>query len=84
MQSTALGGLGACPQGNFEKLHVLRLNPFSSLSTFDVPVDTGTENFLIMYYLHAYPCWVALQKLLYIKIVMLVPLKLLLPSLMLL
>ena len=48
MQSTALGGLGACPQGNFEKLHLQRLNlgHFSNLSTFDIPVDTGIQNFL--------------------------------------
>ena len=44
----ALGGLGACPQ------EILKITPseiesegmFSNLSTFDVPVDTGTENFL--------------------------------------
>ena len=44
-----LGGLGACPLGKFEKLHLLRLNLGAflvNLSTFDVPVDTGTENFL--------------------------------------
>ena len=43
------GGLGACPQ------EILKISPseiesegiFSNLSTFDVPVDTGTENFLI-------------------------------------
>ena len=46
----ALGGSGGMPPpGNFEKLHLQRLNLrafFSNLSTFDVPVDTGTENFL--------------------------------------
>ena len=62
------GGLGACPPGNFEKLHLLRLNIFSNLLTIDVPVDTGTENFLkciICMPIHA--AWVTLQKLLYIK-----------------
>ena len=44
---------------------------FSNLSTFDVTVDTGTEKLLKMYYLHAYPCWVTLQKSLYFKIAML-------------
>ena len=52
------GVWGYAPPGNFEKLHLLRLikseGIFSSLSTFDVPVGTGTENFLKMYYLHAY------------------------------
>ena len=49
----ALGGVwGHAPPGNFEKLHLLRLNLRAflvlNLSTFiiDVPVDTGTENFL--------------------------------------
>ena len=44
----ALGESGACPSGNFEKLHCLRLNPaegiFSNLSLFNVPIDTGTQN----------------------------------------
>ena len=59
---------------------------FSKLSIFDVPVDTGTQNFLkfLVYCLHAYPCWVMLQRLLYIEIVMLLLLKLLMPLLMLL
>ena len=78
----ALGGLGACPPGSFEKLatpsEIESQGIFSNFLTFDVPVDTSTQNFLKMYYLHAYPysyaCWVMLQKLLYIKIVILLPL----------
>ena len=46
----ALGSLGACPPGNFEKLatpsEIESEDIFSDLSTFDVPVDTRTENFL--------------------------------------
>ena len=40
---------------------------FSNLSTFDVPVDTGTQNSLKCIICMPYPCWVTLQKLLYIK-----------------
>ena len=31
VQSTVLGGLGACPRENFEKLHLLRLNLWAFL-----------------------------------------------------
>ena len=55
-------GSEGMPQENFEKLHLMRLNLGEFLviyhATFDVPVDTGTQNFLKMYYQHAYPCWV--------------------------
>ena len=50
MQNTTLGDLGACPWGYFEKLATLSEiesgGIFSNLSTFDVSVDTGTQNFL--------------------------------------
>ena len=81
----ALGGLGACPPGKFEKLHLLRLNLGAFLVIYQ-PLTFRRHRhtkLLKTYYLHAYPCWVTLQKLLYIEIVMLVSLKLLLPSLML-
>ena len=46
----AQGVWGHAPPGNFEKLHapseIESEGIFSNLSTFDVPVDTGTENFL--------------------------------------
>ena len=45
----ALGGLaGAYPPGNFEntRSEIQSEGIFSNLSTFDVPVDTGTQNFL--------------------------------------
>ena len=57
-----LGGLGACPPGNFEKIHSLRLN-LRAFLVIDHPLmllwDTGTENFLKSnYWLPAclYPC----------------------------
>ena len=80
----ALGGSGACPPKE-----ILKITPsetksegiFSHLSTFDVPVDTGTENFLkCIICMPIYPCWVTLQKLVYFKIVMLLPLKLLMQA----
>ena len=83
----ALGGLGACPPGKFEKLYQIESEGiFSNLSTFNVPVDTGKENFLnvlsaclsmlgnvaeITTFLNSYSCAVT------------IPLKLLMPSLML-
>ena len=44
-----LGGFGGMPSGNFEKITPSEIESesiFSNLSTFDVPVDTGTQNFL--------------------------------------
>ena len=45
----ALGGLGACPPREILKITPSEIefeDIFSNLSTFDVPVDTGTETFL--------------------------------------
>ena len=45
--------------GSIEKLHCLRSKSegvFSNLLPFDVLVDTGTQNFLKIYYLRTYPC----------------------------
>ena len=74
MQSMpVLGSLGSCPPGNFEKLHLLRLKLRVFLVIYQplMFLQTQVHKLLKMYYLHAYPCWVMLQKLLYIKIVML-------------
>ena len=49
MQSIqALGGLEACPQEIFKNYTFWDESEgtFSNLSSFDVPVDTGKENFL--------------------------------------
>ena len=63
----ALGGLGHAPPGNFEKLHLLRLNLGALLVIYQplMLLQTQVHKLLKMYYLHAYPCWVTLQKLLY-------------------
>ena len=72
------------PPGKFSKITPSEIESGDHLSTFDAPVDTGTQNFfkcIICMPIHA--GYVMLQKLLYIKIVMLVSLKLLLSALML-
>ena len=42
-----LGGSGGMPPGNFENApSEIEFEGIFNLSTFDVPVDTGTQNFL--------------------------------------
>ena len=44
-----VGDLGACPPGNFEKLHsqIESEGIFSDRSPFNAPVDTGTQTLAI-------------------------------------
>ena len=68
----ALGGSGGMPpQGNFEKITHFKIeseDTFSNLSTFNWCSCRHMQVHKTSY-LHAYPCLVVLQKLLYIKIV---------------